>query len=56
MAGHYSAGWSMDSAPSLQAAQDALDQGIVGDKAKAWLGKVSRGTVGRLRPAPAERP
>jgi hydrophobic/amphiphilic exporter-1 (mainly G- bacteria), HAE1 family len=35
---------------------DALEKAIVGHKAKAWLGKVSRGTVGRLRPAPAERP
>ena len=35
---------------------DAFEQAIVGDKAKAWLGKVSSATVGRLRPAPAERP
>src|SRR5438552_8017574 len=35
---------------------DALERAVVGDRAKAWLGKVSAATVGRLRPAPAERP
>jgi hydrophobic/amphiphilic exporter-1 (mainly G- bacteria), HAE1 family len=30
---------------------DALERAIVGEKAKAWLGKVSAATVGRLRPA-----
>jgi hypothetical protein len=30
---------------------DALERAIVGDRAKAWLGKVSAATVGRLRPA-----
>src|SRR6185295_6183281 len=31
---------------------DALEQLIVGDKAKAWLSRVSSATVGRLRPTP----
>jgi hypothetical protein len=30
---------------------DALERVIVGDTAKAWLGKLSAATVGRLRPA-----
>jgi HAE1 family hydrophobic/amphiphilic exporter-1 len=30
---------------------DALERALVGDRAKAWLGKVSAATVGRLRPA-----
>jgi HAE1 family hydrophobic/amphiphilic exporter-1 len=30
---------------------DALERAIVSDRAKAWLGKVSAATVGRLRPA-----
>ena len=30
---------------------DALERALVGDKAKAWLGKVSAATVGRFRPA-----
>jgi HAE1 family hydrophobic/amphiphilic exporter-1 len=33
---------------------DALERAVVGDRAKAWLGKVSAATVGRFRPAPAE--
>jgi HAE1 family hydrophobic/amphiphilic exporter-1 len=33
---------------------DALEHVVVGDRAKAWLGKVSAATVGRFRPAPAE--
>jgi HAE1 family hydrophobic/amphiphilic exporter-1 len=32
---------------------DALERAVVGDRAKAWLGKVSAATVGRFRPAPA---
>ena len=31
---------------------DALEQAMVSDAAKAWLGRVSAATVGRLRPAP----
>ena len=34
---------------------DALERALVGDRAKAWLGRVSAATVGRLRPA-AHRP
>ncbi len=30
---------------------DALERALVGDKAKAWLGKVSAATIGRFRPA-----
>jgi HAE1 family hydrophobic/amphiphilic exporter-1 len=30
---------------------DALERALVGDKAKAWLGKISAATVGRFRPA-----
>ena len=30
---------------------DALEQALVGDAAKAWLGRVSAATIGRLRPA-----
>jgi HAE1 family hydrophobic/amphiphilic exporter-1 len=30
---------------------DALERALVGDTAKAWLGKVSAATIGRLRPA-----
>jgi HAE1 family hydrophobic/amphiphilic exporter-1 len=30
---------------------DALERAIVGERAKAWLGKLSAATVGRLRPA-----
>jgi HAE1 family hydrophobic/amphiphilic exporter-1 len=30
---------------------DALERAIVGDTAKAWLGKISAATVGRFRPA-----
>ena len=30
---------------------DALERAIVGDSAKAWLGKISAATVGRFRPA-----
>ena len=30
-----------------------LEQAIVGDRAKAWLGKMSAATWGRLRPMPA---
>src|SRR5262245_4961626 len=30
---------------------DALEKALVGDAAKAWLGKVSAATIGRLRPA-----
>ena len=30
---------------------DALEQALVGGRAKAWLGKVSHATFGRLRPA-----
>jgi HAE1 family hydrophobic/amphiphilic exporter-1 len=33
---------------------DALEQAIVGDAAKRWLGKVSAATFGRLRPARQE--
>jgi hypothetical protein len=32
---------------------DALERFLVGDRARAWLGKVSAATVGRFRPAPA---
>jgi HAE1 family hydrophobic/amphiphilic exporter-1 len=31
---------------------DALERSMVSDTAKAWLGRVSAATVGRLRPAP----
>ena len=31
---------------------DALEQSMVSDTAKAWLGRVSAATIGRLRPAP----
>ena len=31
---------------------DALEQAMVSDAAKAWLGRVSAATIGRLRPAP----
>jgi HAE1 family hydrophobic/amphiphilic exporter-1 len=31
---------------------DALERALVGDAAKAWLGRLSSATVGRLRPAP----
>jgi HAE1 family hydrophobic/amphiphilic exporter-1 len=31
---------------------DALERALVGDAAKAWLGRVSAATIGRLRPAP----
>ncbi len=31
---------------------DALERAIVSDAAKAWLGRVSAATIGRLRPAP----
>ena len=34
---------------------DALERAVVGDRAKAWLGKVSTATVGRFRPAPAAK-
>ena len=34
---------------------DALERALVGEKAKAWLGRVSAATVGRLRPA-SEKP
>ncbi len=34
---------------------DALERAVLGDSAKAWLGRVSAATVGRLRPAP-DRP
>ena len=34
---------------------DALEKAVVGDKAKAWLGKVSAATFGRFRPASASR-
>jgi len=30
---------------------DALERALVGDAAKAWLGRISAATVGRLRPA-----
>ena len=30
---------------------DALERALVGDKAKAWLGRVSAATIGRFRPA-----
>src|SRR3954465_3912628 len=30
---------------------DALEQALIGDGAKAWLGRVSAATIGRLRPA-----
>jgi HAE1 family hydrophobic/amphiphilic exporter-1 len=30
---------------------DALERAIVGERAKAWLGRLSAATVGRLRPA-----
>jgi hydrophobic/amphiphilic exporter-1 (mainly G- bacteria), HAE1 family len=33
---------------------DALEQALVGDAAKRWLGKVSAATFGRLRPARQE--
>ena len=31
---------------------DALERAVVGEKAKAWLGRVSSATLGRFRPAP----
>src|SRR2546425_5787897 len=34
---------------------DALERAVVGDRAKAWLGKVSAATVRRFRPAPAAK-
>jgi HAE1 family hydrophobic/amphiphilic exporter-1 len=34
---------------------DALERAFVGDKGRAWLGRVSAATWGRLRPAPAEQ-
>ena len=34
---------------------DALEQGLIGDKAKEWLAKVSAATFGRFRPAPHPR-
>jgi hypothetical protein len=30
---------------------DALERALVGEKARAWLGKVSASTIGRFRPA-----
>jgi HAE1 family hydrophobic/amphiphilic exporter-1 len=30
---------------------DALEKALVGDAAKAWLGRISAATIGRLRPA-----
>ncbi len=33
---------------------DALERALVGDGAKAWLGRVSAATIGRFRPASAE--
>jgi len=34
---------------------DALEQALVGARGKAWLGKLSAATVGRFRPAAAEK-
>ena len=31
---------------------DAIERAVVGERAKAWLGKLSAATLGRLRPAP----
>jgi len=33
---------------------DAIEQAVVSARAKAWLGKVSAATIGRLRPAPQQ--
>jgi hydrophobic/amphiphilic exporter-1 (mainly G- bacteria), HAE1 family len=33
---------------------DALEQLLLGDRGKAWLGKISAATIGRLRPASAK--
>ena len=34
---------------------DAIEQALIGDKAKAWLSRVSAATVGRFKPATASR-
>jgi HAE1 family hydrophobic/amphiphilic exporter-1 len=34
---------------------DAIERAIVGDAARAWLGRMSAATVGRFRPAAASR-
>jgi HAE1 family hydrophobic/amphiphilic exporter-1 len=34
---------------------DAIERAIVGDRARAWLGRLSAATFGRLRPAPQSR-
>jgi HAE1 family hydrophobic/amphiphilic exporter-1 len=34
---------------------DALERAIVGDRARAWLARLSAATLGRLRPAPESR-
>ena len=38
--------------PVAYIAFDKLEQAMIGDAAKAWLGRVSAATVGRFRPAP----
>jgi len=37
--------------PVAYVKSDGLERALVGDKAKAWLGKLSAATVGRFRPA-----
>jgi HAE1 family hydrophobic/amphiphilic exporter-1 len=34
---------------------DALEQALVGTGGRAWLGRLSAATLGRLRPSPASR-
>ena len=34
---------------------DALEQAVLGNRGKEWLGKMSAATWGRLRPAPETR-
>ena len=33
---------------------DELERVLIGERPKAWLGKISAATVGRFRPAPVE--
>jgi HAE1 family hydrophobic/amphiphilic exporter-1 len=35
---------------------DAIEKAFVSERARAWLGRISAATFGRLRPAPAGRP
>jgi HAE1 family hydrophobic/amphiphilic exporter-1 len=38
--------------PVAYVAFDRLEQTVIGDAARAWLGRVSSATIGRVRPAP----